>query len=131
MIEKIRNAGMADMIGAAMKTILSARAGIMPSLKISFSASASDWSAPNGPFQLGPGRCCMRPTTLRSNQIANSVSRSSRTKMITALISINHQGSPASSACVEPSLLTPGPMSDANGARAPRMLISDSALLRR
>ena len=54
-------------------------------------ASASDWSRPNGPCTLGPGRCCMRPTTLRSNQIANSTLTSRNTTMATALIRTIHQ----------------------------------------
>ena len=54
-------------------------------------ASASDCSRPNGPCTLGPGRSCMRPTTLRSNQMAMSTLVSRNTTMATALISQIHQ----------------------------------------
>ena len=53
-------------------------------------ASASDWSRPNGPCTLGPGRTCMRATTLRSNQMAMSTLVSRNTTMATALISQIH-----------------------------------------
>ncbi|MNI98778.1 hypothetical protein D3C73_1576900 [compost metagenome] len=48
-------------------------------------ASASDWSRPNGPCTLGPGRTCIRATTLRSNQIAMSTLVSRKTMISTAL----------------------------------------------
>ena len=35
--------------------------------------SARVCSRPNGPVRLGPGRCCIRPMTRRSNQITSSV----------------------------------------------------------
>ena len=53
-------------------------------------ASASDWSRPKGPCTLGPGRTCMRATTLRSNQMAMSTLVSRNTTMATALISQIH-----------------------------------------
>ena len=71
--DQATKAGITESTGAMKKTALSARTGRMSSLNASFSPSASDWSRPNGPFQFGPGRCCMRPTTRRSNQIMNSV----------------------------------------------------------
>ena len=46
---------------------------MMSSLNASFRPSASDCSRPNGPTRLGPGRTCIRATTRRSYQIANSV----------------------------------------------------------
>jgi len=54
-----RNAGMVEISGATKKTILSAAVGMMSSLSISFTPSASDWSMPQGPVRLGPMRCCM------------------------------------------------------------------------
>ncbi len=54
-----RNAGTAEMIGARMKTSLSAAVGMMSSFNISFTPSASDWSRPQGPVRFGPMRCCM------------------------------------------------------------------------
>ena len=53
-------------------------------------ASASDWSRPKGPCTFGPGRTCMRATTLRSNQMAMSTLVSRNTTMATALISQIH-----------------------------------------
>ena len=87
MTAQAAKAGITESTGAMKKTALSARTGQMSSLNASFSPSASDWSSPNGPFQFGPGRCCMRPTTRRSNQIMNSVISMSITKTTTTLIS--------------------------------------------
>src|SRR5690606_26136377 len=73
-----------EIIGASRYTNLSARVTVMSSLSRSFMASASDWSRPKGPCQFGPGRTCIRATTLRSNQIANSTLVSRKTTMSTA-----------------------------------------------
>ena len=54
-----RNAGTVEISGARMKTILSAAVGMMSSLSISFTPSASDCSRPQGPVRFGPMRCCM------------------------------------------------------------------------
>ena len=62
------------------KTTLSASVGMMSSLKASFRPSASDCSRPNGPTWFGPGRTCIRATTRRSYQIANSVITTRNTK---------------------------------------------------
>ena len=59
-------AGIAETNGARVKTTRSAAFGVKSSLNISFMPSASDCSEPNGPFIVGPLRCCIRPTTLRS-----------------------------------------------------------------
>ena len=66
-------AGMAITNGAIMKTTFSAFFGVKSSLNMSFMPSASDCSSPNGPFIVGPLRCCISPTTRRSNQMVNSV----------------------------------------------------------
>ena len=66
----------AAMSGASVKTTLSAASGVMSSLSIDFMPSARVCSRPNGPLRLGPGRCCMRPMTRRSNQMTSSVETS-------------------------------------------------------
>ena len=66
---------------------------MMSSFSASFTPSARLCSRPNGPFTLGPMRCCIRATTRRSNQMLNSVSTTRITKISTALISISHHGS--------------------------------------
>ena len=76
-----------------MKTTLSAAVGVKSSLNISFMPSAKDCSSPNGPFMLGPWRCCMKATTRRSYQMVNSVSTSSSTNANSALSSTTHHGS--------------------------------------
>jgi hypothetical protein len=76
MIAKETKAIVAAMSGARVKMILSAAAGVTSSLSIDFMPSASVWSRPNGPVRFGPGRCCIRPMTRRSNQITSSVLRS-------------------------------------------------------
>ncbi len=86
-------AGMATTNGASMNTTLSAAVGVKSSLNISFMPSASDCSSPNGPFMLGPCRCCMKATTRRSYQIVKSVSTSSTTNANSALRSTTHHGS--------------------------------------
>ena len=48
---------------------------------------------PHGPTRFGPMRCCIRPTTLRSNTIVNSVMRTRNTKTPTTLISTIQTGS--------------------------------------
>src|SRR5262249_880763 len=93
MTENAVNAQTAEMTGAKKYTTLSASFGMMSSLNASFSPSASDWSRPNGPTRLGPGRTCMRATTRRSYQIANSVITTRNTKISTILASTSHQGS--------------------------------------
>src|SRR6478609_788744 len=55
-----------------------------------------DCSKPNGPCTLGPGRCCRRPITLRSNQTANSTDTSKNTSTSTALMMTIQIESPAS-----------------------------------
>lgn len=66
----------AVMSGARVKTNRSALAGVLSSLSIAFIPSARVWSRPNGPLRLGPGRCCIRPMTRRSNQMTMRVERS-------------------------------------------------------
>ena len=86
-------AGTAITNGASMKTSLSAAFGVKSSLNMSFMPSASDCSRPNGPFMVGPLRCCMTPTTRRSYQMVNSVMISKKARAKTALIKTSHQGS--------------------------------------
>ncbi len=76
MIAKETKHIVAVMSGARVKTILSAAAGIVSSLSIDFMPSARVWSRPNGPLRFGPGRCCIRPMSRRSNQMTSSVERS-------------------------------------------------------
>src|SRR5437764_13363429 len=61
------SAGTMEMMGAAVKTHLSARVGVMSSLIISFTASATGWSTPYGPTRIGPRRDCAHAITLRSS----------------------------------------------------------------
>ena len=56
--------------------------------------SASDCSVPQGPTRFGPMRFCMRPTTLRSNTIENSVMTTRKTKTPRTLISTIQTGWP-------------------------------------
>ena len=66
----------AVMSGARVKTKTSAALGRTSSLSIDFMPSARVCSRPNGPLRLGPGRCCIRPMTRRSNQMTSSVEMS-------------------------------------------------------
>ena len=61
------SAGTIEMIGATVKTHLSARTGVMSSLIISFTASATGWRIPYGPTRIGPSRDCAHAITLRSS----------------------------------------------------------------
>ena len=90
--EKARKAGIADRIGARKYTGLSASSGMTSSLKASLTPSASDCSVPHGPTRFGPMRFCMRPTTLRSNTIENSVMTTRKTKTPRTLISTIQNG---------------------------------------
>ena len=67
---------------------------MISSLKASFMPSARDCSVPHGPVRFGPIRFCMRPTTLRSNTIANSVITTRNTKTPTTLIRTIQNGVP-------------------------------------
>ena len=55
------------MIGAAVNTHRSARTGVMSSLIISFTASATGCRTPYGPTRIGPSRDCAQAITLRSS----------------------------------------------------------------
>ncbi len=55
-----------DSIGASMKTILSAPAGITISFSTNLKKSAKDWNSPKGPTTFGPRRSCTAAQTLRS-----------------------------------------------------------------
>jgi hypothetical protein len=55
-------------IGAKIKIILLALAGIIISLKIYFNASANVCNKPNGPTTLGPRLFWTKPHTLLSSQ---------------------------------------------------------------
>ena len=92
MTEKARNAGIADRIGARKYTGLSASAGMTSSLNASLTPSASDCSVPHGPARFGPMRFCIRPTTLRSKTIENSVITTRKAKTATTLISTSQIG---------------------------------------
>ncbi len=88
-----RNAGTVAITGARMNTSLSAAFGTMSSFNASFTPSARLCSRPNGPLTFGPMRCCIRATTRRSNQMLNSVSSTSTTKISTALRITSQAGS--------------------------------------
>ena len=92
MIEKLMNAGISAIAGAIENSSLSTCRGTMSSLSGSLIPSMSDWSRPNGPARFGPGRCCIRPMTRRSAQIANSVMSIRNAKMTTTLSRIIHHG---------------------------------------
>jgi hypothetical protein len=93
MTEKAVNAQTVEMTGAKKNTTLSASFGMTSSLNASFSPSASDCSRPKGPLRLGPGRTCIRATTRRSYQIANSVMTTRNAKITTTLTRTSHQAS--------------------------------------
>ena len=93
MTEKARNAGMAETIGARMKTGRSARTGMMSSFNMSLMPSASPCSTPKGPTLLGPSRICMRATTRRSAQIVIRVKTMSETKMNSTFSRLIQNGS--------------------------------------
>ena len=76
MIENETKHIVAVMSGASVKTNASAALGRTSSLSIDFMPSARVCSRPNGPLRFGPGRCCMRPMTLRSNQMTSRVETS-------------------------------------------------------
>ena len=59
---------------------------MISSLKASFTPSASDCRMPHGPTRFGPIRFCIRPTTLRSNTIENSVITTRNAKTPTTLM---------------------------------------------
>ena len=63
---------------------------MMSSFSASLMPSASVCSRPNGPVRLGPGRCCMRPMTRRSNQMTTSVFSIRKTKIASALMTTSH-----------------------------------------
>ena len=87
---QVTKAGTTTKTGAIKKTTLSAALGMRSSFKASFTPSARLCNSPKGPLTLGPMRCCIRPTTRRSNQMLNSVNKTSRTKMSTALRMTTH-----------------------------------------
>ena len=68
MTANVMSAGTITMIGAAVKTHLSARVGVMSSLRISLIASAIGWREPYGPTRIGPSRTCTHAMTLRSSR---------------------------------------------------------------
>ena len=92
MIANDTNAIAPAMTGASAKTTLSAFLGVRSSLSASFTPSARVCSRPNGPVRLGPGRCCIRPMTRRSNQMTSSVLTSRKTKTSSALTRCSHHG---------------------------------------
>ena len=94
MIAKLTNAGTSAIAGASQNSSLSTCRGTMSSLSGSLIPSISDWSRPNGPARFGPGRCCIRPMTRRSAQIANSVMTIRKMKMATTLSRTIHNGWP-------------------------------------
>ena len=55
-----------EIIGASMKTALSAPAGTTISFTMYFRKSANDCKSPNGPTTFGPRRICTAAHTLRS-----------------------------------------------------------------
>ena len=94
------NAGTAEITGARKNTTLSAFVGMMSSLNAIFRPSASACSQPPGPTRFGPGRCCIRPTALRSHATRNSGINIAKANSATTLTMISQRGSWASSASV-------------------------------
>ena len=80
-------------IGAKIKTILSAAAGMMSSFSASFTPSAKDCNKPNFPTRFGPVRSCILAKTRRSVQTANKVEMTQIMKTISALTAISQTGS--------------------------------------
>ena len=81
------------MIGAKIKTTLSAAAGMMSSLSASFTPSASDCRRPNFPTRLGPVRSCIFANTRRSAQTAINVHSTQIAKTRTPFTAISQPGS--------------------------------------
>ena len=92
MIAKLMKAGITAIAGASQNSSLSTLVGMMSSFSGSLMPSISDWSRPNGPARFGPGRCCIRPMTRRSAQIANSVMTIRKMKTNRTLMITSHQG---------------------------------------
>src|SRR5512132_1384658 len=87
--------------GASLKRSRSAFAGMMSSLRTSFTPSARNWRIPLGPTRFGPIRAWMSPATLRSTSdpTPSNVRANTRMTVATATISSRvtaHRGTPAS-----------------------------------
>src|SRR5512140_4035691 len=88
--------------GASLKRSRSAFAGMMSSLRTSFTPSARNWRIPLGPTRFGPIRAWMSPATLRSTSDPPPSNVRANTRMTTAATTISsrvtaHRGTPASS----------------------------------
>src|SRR5512134_423165 len=88
--------------GASLKRSRSAFAGMMSSLRTSFTPSARNWRIPRGPTRLGPIRAWMSPATLRSTSDPTPSNVRANTRMTTADAVISsrvtaHRGTPDSS----------------------------------
>ena len=80
-------------IGAITNTIRSAAFGIKSSFKASFTPSTKACSKPNLPTLLGPLRCCILATILRSPQTDIMVRKTHAAKIINPLSAIIQPGS--------------------------------------
>ena len=82
--------------------------------------SARAWPRPNGPFMIGPSRCCILPTRRRSYQTLKIVQTSRTTNSTTTLIRTSHHGSfiPGLPSSVRPRRRTPDPSSPERASRA-------------
>src|SRR4029077_16128535 len=77
------SAGTMEMMGAAVNTHLSARVGVMSSLIISFTASATGCRTPYGPTRIGPSRDCAHAITFRSRSTIEVTATRAAFKTIT------------------------------------------------
>src|SRR6202022_4387169 len=69
MMAKLASAAMIEIIGARRYRNRSRLEGALLDLKKSFKPSAAGCKSPQGPTRFGPGRCCMRAWTFRSNSV--------------------------------------------------------------
>ena len=71
-VTQMRKDGTKTASGASQYMRLSAHDGRMSSLDMSFTASATGWSAPWKPTRMGPIRICIRARALRSSHTSTS-----------------------------------------------------------
>jgi hypothetical protein len=102
MTAKAIMAGIMAASGATRKTTLSAVTGMIPSLKKSFTPSASVISTPAGPARFGPMRVCMSATTFRSIQMASMTATRRATKMTATRATARIQPTQSNAASVMP-----------------------------
>src|SRR5512139_2213773 len=75
--------------GASLKRNRSAFAGMMSSLRTSFTPSARNWRIPLGPTRLGPIRAWMSPATFRSTSDPTPSNVRAKTRTTTPAVTIS------------------------------------------